>query len=137
MPADSVRLVCQVQSDTTELAEGEPIRVIRIGVEGGSVRIWIERGAIHSIMVESPAFRTADSIGVGSPLARLLEYRDLTGGYGEGDYYVMSDSASACGLSFLMDFRVSGKRPPVDGSRKALAPFASTAKVSGILIRGC
>jgi hypothetical protein len=137
MPADSIKHVCAVRSDSTEHPEGQPTRAIRIAIGDGTLRVWANDGLVSSVRVETSHFRTADSVAVGSTLERLLRYPDLGGGYGEGNYYVFSDALSLCGLSFHLDFGASGSRPPPGRvTPQSLKPFAS-ARVAAILVRGC
>lgn len=137
MPADSLKHFCPVLSDSTEHPEGQPTRVIRIPVGEGTLRVWANNGVVYNVLVETSHFRTADSIRVGSPLLPLLRHADLTGGYGEGDFYVFTNAAMLCGLSFQLDFGARGTRPPPRRvTPESLKPFAS-AKVRAILVRGC
>lgn len=137
MTSAAAKRACPVVRDTTEDIEGERLRRLTFVVLGDTLRAWVVDGALHNILVESPRFMTADSVRVGMPLSRLFAYKGLTGGYGEGDYYVMSDSAPVCGLSFLIDF---GPRNPPGiqrGTRESLEAYGETAKIDAILVRRC
>jgi hypothetical protein len=137
MPADSIKHVCAIASDSIEHPEGQPTRVIRIPIADGTLRVWANDGRVYSVLVETSHFRTADSIAVGSALESLLRYADLSGGYGEGNFYVMTDATPLCGLSFQLDFGANDSRPPVRRvTPQSLRPFSS-AKVGAILVRGC
>jgi hypothetical protein len=138
MPVDSVRMWCRVVADTFEYSEGERYRTLRIAIGRDTVRSWItDRGTVSNVEVTSPRFMTTDSIRVGTPLARLLAFRDLRWGYGEGDFFVMSDAPGVCGLSFAIDFGANRPQLRGDPTREQLEQLASTAKVRWILVRRC
>ena len=136
MPVDSVRLRCRVVRDTVEQDEGGDARYLVILVGPDTLRALVRSDRVDDILVQSSRFATADGIRVGTRLARLLSYRGLSGGAGEGEYYVDADSNPAlCGLSFRLDF--DGRRWPKHGPPKNLRPYASSAKIDQILVRGC
>ena len=136
MPADSVRSVCAVARDTTEMPEGQATRVLVVATAGDTLRATIEAGKIYSVVVESPRFRVADSLHAGMPLSRLLGFPKLTGGRGEYGLYVWSDEPPLCGISFLVDF--PGRDPMIRPvNRESLQPYASSARITQALVRGC
>jgi hypothetical protein len=139
MPIDSVKLLCRVVRDAVEQNEGGGTRYLAILIGPDTLRAEIVDERVDRILVESARFATADGIRVGTRLGRLLAFRGVTGGMGEGEYYVDADaSRSLCGLSFRLDF--AGRRWPKripDGSARSLEPYASSAKVDKILVRGC
>lgn len=136
MPADSVKGLCVVVRDTTEMPEGQETRVIVVSAGGDTLRASIEDGRIYSIVVESPRFRIADSLHVGMPLRRLIGIPKITGGRGEYGLYVWSDEPATCGVSFLVRF--AGRDPMLRiVSRESLEPYANTARISQALVRGC
>jgi hypothetical protein len=138
MPADSIPRLCQIRSDSTEQSEGLPVRAIRIPVPEGTLRVWLNRDVIYNVLVETPHFRTPDSIRVGSPIERLLRYADLQGGTGEGGYFLWTNTQPLCGLSFEIEFprgHLDWLQRPF--SVQFLTPFATSARVRRILLRQC
>ncbi len=138
MSADSAIALCASARDTIAYEEGDPTRVLLATMGGDTLRIRITENSVNSIMVESPLFATADSLKVGVPLSRLLSIPNLQGDFGEGDFFVWSDDAPWCGLSFRLDDAtaraLSGTESDV---RVMLQPYAGSGRVSAILVRGC
>jgi hypothetical protein len=131
----AVRASCVVVRDTTRLAsEGQLARMIAVAFPRDTVEAEIVDGRVWRIEVLSPRFRTADSLGVGTPLRRLLALRDPRGITGEGQLFVVSPEQ--CGLSFRLSDNGSSARAQ-DWDRAALARLPSKTVVDKILIVGC
>jgi hypothetical protein len=131
--ADSVIRRCTIVSDTSELgAEGMPTRIVTVRLGADSVRAEIVDGRVWRIEVITPGIRTADSLGVGTPVSRLLSLRHPKGAFGEG-FYVMS--AEHCGLSFQLS--TSGNARPQDSGRAMLERLPVSAVVTRVLVIGC
>ena len=136
MSPDSVKRLCTVVRDTTEMPEGQPTRVLIVATAGDTLRATLEDGKVYSVVVESPRFRLADSLHAGMPLSRVLGLPKLSGGRGEYGLYVWSDAPETCGVSFLVRF--AGRDPLIrDVSRATLEPYAATARITQALVRGC
>ena len=101
--ADSVRLLCPVARET-DIKEYFA-RVLVVPIASESLFVWTTHGVVERIEVTSPRFRTVDSLGVGSPLARLQRLTGMDAGVGDGSDVVMiyTSSGNACGLSFRVD----------------------------------
>lgn len=136
MSPDSVKRVCSVVRDTTEMPEGQAQRMLIVATAGDTLRASIEDGKVYSIVVESPRFRMLDSLHAGMPLSRLLGLPRLTGGRGEYGLYVWSDAPETCGVSFLVRF--AGRDPMIRTvNRESLEPYATSARITQALVRGC
>lgn len=132
---DSVRASCSVLSDTTRLAsEGQLARFIVVAFERDTLEAEIVNGRVWRIEVLSPRFRTADSLGVGTPLSRLLALRNPRGLTGEGQLFVAS--SEQCGLSFRLSDNGSSARSQ-DWDRAALSRLPARTVVDKVLIVGC
>lgn len=132
---DSVRTLCAVGRDTTRLAsEGQLARIVTIAIDGEVVEAEIVDEKIWRIEVRSSRFRTADSLGVGTPLSRLLVHRRARGITGEGQLFVVS--ADHCGLSFRLSDNGSNARSQ-DWDRAALSRLPAATVVDKVLIVGC
>jgi hypothetical protein len=132
---DSVKRLCHVVSDTTELGgEGLPTRIMRVALSHDSVEAEIDSGRVWRIEVASPKFRTADSLGVGTSLERLLLLREPRGLGAEGAVFFVS--SQHCGLSFQLSENGSGA-PPENWDRAALALLPRSTVVDRVLIVGC
>jgi hypothetical protein len=131
---ESLRRDCTVVRDTTELgAEGMPTRMVSVLFPRDTVEAEIVDDKVWRVAIDSPRFSTADSLHVGTPLARLLRLRTPQGMTGEGALFVMSPDH--CGLSF----RISDNGTPAlrDPSQAALSRLPAATHVSTILIVGC
>jgi hypothetical protein len=138
MSIDSAKILCPTAVDTIEYAEGEPIRVLIARVNADTIRIYPFGNSIWTMWVNSPAFQTQDSLKVGMPLTRLIAMPKLTGGFGEGDFYLLDDSGSACGLSFQLDAATAHRLAGVDHvGPETLQPYASSSRIIAVLVRGC
>ena len=134
MSVQSVRRECSVLRDTTALgAEGMPSRKIAVLFPRDTVLGEIVNDKVWRVEIHSPHFSTADSLRVGTPLARLLALRKPQGMTGEGALFVMSPDH--CGLSF----RLSETGSPIlrDPGPTGLSRLPAATTVTDILIVGC
>ena len=132
---EAIRQKCDVVRDTTALdSEGMPARKLSVALSRDTVEAEIVDGRLWRIAVHSPRLRTADSLGVGIPLSRLLRLRNPRGMAGEGKFFVASPEH--CGMSFRLASTGPGaQRGDMDGSGLRRLP-PSTA-VSEVLVFGC
>jgi hypothetical protein len=132
---ESVRQKCDVVRDTTVLAdEGMMARKLAVAFSRDTVEAEIVDGRVWRIAVHSPRFRTSDSLGVGTPLARLLQLKKPRGMTGEGKFFVASPEH--CGMSFrLANAGPGAQRGDLDGA--GLARLPESAVVSEVLVFGC
>ena len=132
---DSVKAHCTVLRDTTELrAEGMPARIIAVPIGGDTVEAEVVDGRVWRVAVTRPGLRTADSLGVGTPLARLVTlFPGAIGAHGEDGIYMTS---TRCGLSF----RLSDPGRSVNfrnGGAAALRRLPRSTAVTRVLVTGC
>jgi hypothetical protein len=131
----AVRQKCNVVRDTTAPgAEGMPSRKLKVALSRDTVEAEIVDGRVWRIAVNSPRLRTADSLGVGTTLARLLQLRNPRGMTGEGRFYVASPDH--CGMSFRLANAGPGARRG-DLNSAGLARLPKSAVVSEVLVFGC
>ena len=132
---ESVRQKCTVVSDKTGPgAEGMPSRKLTVALARDTVEAEIVNGRVWRLAVHSPRLRTADSLGVGTTLARLLQLRNPRGMTGEGKFFVASPEH--CGMSFrLANAGPGAQRGDLDSA--GLARLPRSAVVSEVLIFGC
>lgn len=89
----------RVIRDTIEQGtEGINENITILLVAADTVRAAMDSGRIYRLSVTSPRFRTVDSLGVGTPLARLLREPGIYAKTGESEVHVWL--ASRCGLGF-------------------------------------
>jgi hypothetical protein len=135
MTPEAVRARCVVVRDTSRLAsEGQLARMIAVAFPRDTVEAEIVDGRVWRIEVLSPRFQTADSLGVGTPLRRLLALREPRGITGEGQLFVVSPEH--CGLSFRLSDNGSSARTQ-NWDRAGLARLSSATVVNKILVVGC
>jgi hypothetical protein len=134
-PLDSVREHCRIVRDTIERrAEGLSSRVISVLVADDTVEAEVDSGRVWRIEVTRASPRTADSLGVGTPLSRLLELPDVRAMSGEGGVYLQSPAR--CGLSFqLSEYGPGGLQP--EWNAASLRRFPPSTVVRRVLIVGC
>jgi hypothetical protein len=132
---ESVRQKCNVVRDTTAPgAEGMPARKLTVALSRDTVQAEIVDGRVWRIAVHSPRLRTADSLGVGTTLARLLQLRNPRGMTGEGKFFVASPEH--CGMSFRLANAGPGARRG-DQDSAGLARLPRSSVVSEVLVFGC
>jgi hypothetical protein len=127
-PVEDVARQCRVVRDATAPGpEGMPERRIVVAIGRDSVSAVVDSGRVWRLHVRTPAFRTADSLGVGTtgPTLRRPGARVLAG---EGAVFVTLPSH--CGLSFRLRGVEFGRvtRP---------AQIPDTAVVEDVLAFGC
>ena len=117
LPVDSLRALCRVVRDTTELRdEGMSAHVLDIVIGADTIEAEVESDRVWRIAVRSAGLRTADSLGVGTSRAKLLALPDAHEISGEGRTYVVSPAR--CGLSFrivasvVSEVLIIGCNPP-------------------------
>ena len=134
-PVDSVVPSCPLLRDTTMIgAEGMPARKLYVLFFPDTVEAEVVDDHVWRISVVSPHFRTVDSLGVGTPLSRLLQLKNPRGMSGEGKFFVASPAH--CGMSF----RLANAGPGAlrgDLNRAGLTRLPKSAVVSEILVFGC
>jgi len=132
---EAVSLNCSIVRDTTAIgAEGMPARKLLVALSRDTVEAEVVSGRVWRIAVASPQLRTADSLGVGTTKARLIQLAKPRLMTGEGKLFVASPEH--CGMSFkLTNVGRDALRGNLD--RVGLARLPDTAVVSEVLIFGC
>ena len=132
---DSVRAICPITHDSVEIrAEGLPARIIRVALGTDTIEAEVVDDRVWRITVDEPGLATADSLGVGTRLSRLLEKPGAHGAVGEGRVFVLLPDS--CGLSFRLATR------PGDVARfsyddAGLRTLPPSSVVDQVLITGC
>jgi hypothetical protein len=131
---DAVRQRCTVVRDTTVIdIEGMPARKLAVMFAQDTVEAEIVNGRVWRLAVHSPRLRTADSLGVGTPLARLVNLKRPRGMTGEGKFFVASPDH--CGMSFRLAITGGGGSGDLDSA--GLARLPKSTPVSEVLVFGC
>ena len=130
-----VRSLCDVVSDSQEQGiEGMPERVVVTHIGDENVRSIVVDDKIWRLEITSPHFRTADSLGVDTPLRKLARMKGAQFFPGEDGVYGFVDDH--CGLSFRFSVPM---RPPKGGQWTAAAIEKShgDAAVDRVLVTRC
>lgn len=134
-PVREVAALCDVVSDAEQQGqEGMKERVLVVNVAGESVRSVVQNDRIFRIEVNTPRFRTADSLGVDTPLSRIASMRGAQFAPGEDGVYGFSPDH--CGLSFRFSLPW---RPPAGGqwTAKQIEQEHGTAAVNRVIVIPC
>ena len=130
-PVDSLRKCSIVRDTVVSEDEGGKARMVSIALAADTIRAQIVDGRVWRIEVSSPGVRTPESLGVGTPLGRLLEMSNPRGVSGEGRMFVRSPDH--CGQSFEIPFP---SIPRGDWTRH-LAELPDTTHVIRVLVQRC
>ena len=110
-PVSEVAARCEVISDSQQRGtEGAMERVLVTRIAGETVRSIVVDDRIWRIEINTPRFRTTDSLGVDTPLRRISAMRGAQFAPGEDGVYGFSPEH--CGLSFRFSVPM---RPPAGG----------------------
>lgn len=135
MSLDSLQRVSTIVHDTTvPNPHGPAERHLSVLLGGDTALITVGGGRVGEILLTGGTFRTADSIGIGTPL-RVLLARDSVKGYGVAGQLLVS-MPSECGFAF----GIAGHYPDLPDGRKEITTLAAvpqTAVVDRIRIDGC
>ena len=132
---ESIRQKCTVVRDTTAIgAEGMPARKVAVAFSRDTLEAEVVNGRVWRIAVLSPRLRTADSLGEGTTIARLLQLKTPRGMTGEGNFFVASPEH--CGMSFRLSITGAGARHG-DLDSAGLARLPKSVVVPEVLIFGC
>lgn len=130
-----IRSLCEVVSDAKEQrSEGMMERVLVVRLGGDVVSSIINNDKISRIEVNSPHFKTRDSLGVDTPLSRIARKRGAKFYPGEDGVYGFV--ADHCALSFRFSVPL---RPPKgrDWTAAAIDSAHGDATVDRVLVTQC
>lgn len=134
MALDVLRRMCPVVHDTTAQLGGNLPNERRVSfLIGPDTAVALVRfGRIWEVTLTGTGFRTADSLGVGTPLRRLLAFPGVRG-YGLDELLVATPTR--CGLTFGIAGQYAGEAPGRDSTTLARKP--ADAVVDRVRIDGC
>jgi len=132
---EEVKALCDVTSDAQQRgAEGMMERVIVVRMAGEVIPVTVTDNKVWRIELDTPRFRTADSLGVDTPLRRIAGNPGAQFAPGEdGIYGFVPDH---CGLSFRFSLPL---RPPAGGqwTAKSIGAAHPDAAVNRVLVTRC
>ena len=134
MPLDTVKARCTVLRDTVERrAEGQLERILVVPFEDATAVLEVNEGRVWRIEVTHSGIRTANWLGVGTPLSTLLALKGgVQGLTGEGKLFLVSQSL--CGLSFELS---EPRAPSGDWDAARLRTLPKSTVVKRVLVIGC
>lgn len=132
--ADSVKALCAVARDTMELrAEGARERILVVAFGSDTANVEVNAGKVWRIEIVDSGLRTADFLGVGTPLATLLMLKGgVQGLTGEGNLFVITEAR--CGLSFELS---EPRSPSGNWPAERLRTLPKSTVVKRVLVIGC
>jgi hypothetical protein len=136
LPAAEVRHRCELVSDSIEtLAEGQPVRVMRVKVGPSVVRAEVVDDTLWRLTISDSLIRTADGLGVGTTVGTLLTSNPSWVATGETGAFV--GLVPHCGLSFRLDTSTPGlPRPWILRDTAALRRAPPETRVNQVLVVG-
>lgn len=96
--------------------------------------VQLQQGNITRITLRHQAYRTADSLGVGTHISTLMQLRDAAGLTEGNRLYAVSPAV--CGLRFMMA-DPAPERPAAQSGRAALRRLAGETRTRELEIVGC
>lgn len=129
---ESVRDGCTVISEEPGVAEQPSVMRVNLGED--TAKVEFVNGLLRRITLYHQAYRTADSLGVGTHASRLQGLSDAVGLTENNRLYALSPSI--CGLRFM--FSDPAPAPPAaQKGREALRRIAGEARARELEIVGC
>lgn len=135
-PVYEIRRKCRIVRDTLELdEEARPGRVVTLETVQGLVTADIDNDKVWRITPLSSTFHTADSLGFGSTLSKLLTVSDASGIEAEGALYVVLKAH--CGLSFRLGYDIPEASHRSEWSLRNLSRIRGSTLVDQVFATGC
>jgi len=133
---DSLHRVCHVVRSRQGADYQVTIHDVRVGSD--TVRVFERQGRVEWIEVDSPRFRTGDSLGAGTPAVTILNLPDVHGGPGDGTntFALSPRSGVHCGLTFWLDPRTAEMLNAARGDRLRLLGMRGGGIVTQVDIHG-
>ena len=130
-----INQLCEVVTDGQQQGpEGMMERVLAVRVAGEIVPTTIVNDKVWRVSVTTPVIRTADSLGIDTPLQKIAAMSGAQFFPGEDGVYAFV--ADHCALSFRFSLPL---RPPKGGqwTASAIAKEHGDAVVDRVLLTGC
>jgi hypothetical protein len=132
MSLDAVRANCTVLSERAGANDGPVVAAIDLGRDTAAVEFV--SGVLQRITLHHQAYRTADSVGVGTRISRILAMRSVVGVTERGKLYAISPAY--CGLRFML-MSPAPTPPAVQSGRAALRRLEGETRVRELEIAPC
>jgi hypothetical protein len=128
---DAIRGSCAVISD--EMVDSVSGRA-RVDLGRDTAQVELSNGKIRRITLTHQAYRTVDSLGVGTHIPTLMRLRDAVGLTERNRLYAVSPAV--CGLRFMM-MDPAPRPPAAQSGRAALRRLSGETRTRELEIVGC
>jgi hypothetical protein len=129
---DAIRAGCAILSEQGGTAQTPGVARIDLGRD--TARLELQGGNIRRITLYHQAYRTADSLGVGTHISTLMRLRDAVGLTERNRLYAVSPAY--CGLRFMLSDPAPGGSSAQSG-RAALRRLTGETRTRELEIVGC
>src|SRR4051812_526240 len=129
---DAVRANCTVIAERSGANDAPMVAMVDLGRDTAAVEFL--GGALQRITLHHQAYRTADSLGVGTHITRLLALRGATGITERGKLYAITPVY--CGLRFML-MNPAPTAPSAQSGRAALRRLEGEVRVRELEIAPC
>jgi hypothetical protein len=131
-PLDAVRASCAIISERPGANDAPMIARVDLGLDTATVEFL--GGVLQRITLHHQAYRTIDSLGVGTRVARLLNLRSVSGVTERNRLYAVTPAY--CGLRFMLE-DPAPRLPSAQSGRAALRRLSGETKTLELEIVGC
>jgi hypothetical protein len=140
----ALRVRCAAVADTTVTVRmigwTDSVRALRLVVRGAPALILHDSSKVTAVRVESPVFRTNDSLGVGTSIARFKNLRGIRVSQSSHPPRVILLDRRRCGVTYELSSwggapPLTSDDPPLTGAR--IVSWPDTIVVSAVTVDGC
>src|SRR5258708_24564607 len=131
-PLDAVRASCAIISEHSGAHDPPLVAGVDLGLDTATAEFV--GGILRRITLHHQAYRTADSLGVGTRITRLLNLRSVTGLTERNRLFAVSPAY--CGLRFML-VDPAPRSSSAPNGRGALRRLAGETQVRELEIVGC
>jgi hypothetical protein len=129
---DAIRAGCGIISERTNAA-GAPISA-RVDLGRDTADVDFANGVIRRVTLHHQAYRTADSLGVGTHVATIMRKREAVGVTENNRLYAVTPAY--CGLRFMLA-EPAPEPPTAQSGRAALRRLSGETRTLELEIVGC
>jgi hypothetical protein len=129
---DAVRASCAILSEHQGASDAPMIARVDLGLDTATTEFV--SGILRRITLHHQAYRTADSLGVGTRITRLMNLRSVAGLTERNRLYAVTPAY--CGLRFMLE-DPAPRLPSAQSGRAALRRLSGETKTLELEIVGC
>lgn len=129
---DAVRAGCAVISE--QPSAGDTTMIVKVDLGRDTADVAFANNVLRRITLHHQAYRTADSLGVGTHVTTLMRLRDAAGLVDRNRLYAVTPAY--CGLRFMMESPAPAP-PAAQRGRAALRRLSGETRTKELEIVGC